>query len=146
MISNLEQTFRWFGPTDPVILAAVESVNIHESIKTASSERDHYIDKYITSIKSLGDSGLQIICYNFMPALDWTRTSLGFLLSNNASALRYHFLAVAAFDLYILERKDTFKEFSPTQQKAAKAYLDGLTASEKTKYRNCDHGWSAGYR
>ncbi|SMD16109.1 mannonate dehydratase [Pedobacter nyackensis] len=179
MISNLEQTFRWFGPTDSVTLAAirqtgatgivtalhhipageiwtvdeikmrkhtiekaglrwsvVESVNIHESIKTASPERDHYIEKYITSIKNLGDSGLKTICYNFMPVLDWTRTNLDFRLSNNASALRYHFLAVVAFDLYILEREDAFNEFSLAQQKAAKAYLDGLTASEKTDLVN----------
>lgn len=179
MISNLEQTFRWFGPSDPVTLAAirqtgatgivtalhhipagevwtveqikmrkevienaglswsvVESVNIHESIKTASHERDQYIEKYIASIKNLGDSGLKTICYNFMPVLDWTRTNLDFRLSNNASALRYHFLAVAAFDLYILEREGAFKDFSREQQKAAKTYLDGLTASEKTDLVN----------
>nr|WP_121273176.1 mannonate dehydratase [Pedobacter schmidteae] len=179
MISNLEQTFRWFGPTDPVTLAAirqtgakrivtalhhipagdiwtldeikmrkqaienaglrwsvVESVNIHESIKTASSERDRYIEKYIASIKNLGGSGLKTICYNFMPVLDWTRTNLDFRLNNDASALRYHFLAVAAFDLYILEREDAFNEFTPAQQKAAKAYLDGLNVSEKTDIVN----------
>lgn len=179
MISNLEQTFRWFGPSDPVTLAAirqtgatgivtalhhipageiwtveqikmrkevienaglswsvVESVNIHESIKTASHERDQYIEKYIASIKNLGDSGLKTICYNFMPVLDWTRTNLDFRLSNNASALRYHFLAVAAFDLYILEREGALKDFSQAQQQAAKAYLDGLTASEKTDLVN----------
>lgn len=179
MISNLEQTFRWFGPTDPVTLAAirqtgatgivtalhhipageiwtldeikmrkqaienaglrwsvVESVNVHESIKTASSERDRYIEKYIASIKNLGGSGLKTICYNFMPILDWTRTNLDFRLNNDASALRYHFLAVAAFDLYILEREDAFKEFTLAQQKAAKAYLDGQNVSEKADIVN----------
>src|SRR5476651_1253360 len=175
MISNLEQTFRWFGPTDPVTLAAirqtgatgivtalhhipagevwtadeinkrkavianaglswsvVESVNIHESIKTASAERDEYIDKYIQSLQNLGVAGLKTVCYNFMPVLDWTRTNLDFRLPNNASALRYHAPAVAAFDLYILEREGAFREFTTEQQQAAKQYLDSLTAEEKT--------------
>lgn len=175
MISNLEQTFRWFGPSDPVSLAAirqtgatgvvtalhhipagevweageiakrkdvitqagltwsvVESVNIHESIKTASAERDAYIEKYIRSLQNLGAAGLKTVCYNFMPVLDWTRTNLDFRLDNNASALRYHAPAVAAFDLYILEREEAFNEFTPEQQQAAKAYLDSLSADEKT--------------
>lgn len=175
MISNLEQTFRWFGPSDEVTLYAirqtgatgivtalhhvpagevwepveiakrkmvienagltwsvVESVNIHESIKIASTERDNYIEKYIRSLKNLGEAGLKTVCYNFMPVLDWTRANLDFRLPNNASALRYHAPAVAAFDLYILERKDAFKEFTTEQQQAAKQYLDSLSADEKT--------------
>lgn len=174
MIQDLEQTFRWFGPADPVTLAAirqtgatgivtalhhitageiwsageiqkrkdiitaaglnwsvVESVNIHESIKTASAGRDEYIEKYIASIKNVGEAGIKTICYNFMPVLDWTRTNLDFRLPNNASALRYHAPAVAAFDLYILEREDAFKEFTPQQQQAAKQYLNSLNADEK---------------
>ena len=174
MIGNLEQTFRWFGPSDPVTLQAirqtgatgivsalhhiptgevwghadilkrksaienagltwsvVESVNIHESIKTASAERDEYIEKYIKSLQNLGKAGLKTVCYNFMPVLDWTRTNLDFRLPNNASALRYYAPAVAAFDLYILERADAFNEFTPQQQIAAKQYLDSITPDEK---------------
>lgn len=179
MIPNLEQTFRWFGPSDPVTLAAirqtgatgivtalhhipagevwsaeeikkrkdaitaaklkwsvVESVNIHESIKTALAERDGYIEKYITSLKNLSAAGIKTVCYNFMPVLDWTRTNLDFRLPNNASALRYHAPAVAAFDLYILEREDAFKAFTPAQQQAAKQYLDSLGADEKKYLTN----------
>jgi mannonate dehydratase len=174
MVTNLEQTFRWFGPTDLVSLAAirqtgatgivtalhhipageawttdeinkrkdviekaglawsvVESVNIHESIKTASARRDEYIDKYITSIKNLGAAGLKTICYNFMPVLDWTRTNLDFRLESNASALRYYAPAVAAFDLYILEREGAYADFTEVQRQIAKQYLDSLTADEK---------------
>ncbi|WP_419800640.1 mannonate dehydratase [Mucilaginibacter sp.] len=179
MIANLEQTFRWFGPNDPVSLAAirqtgvtgivnalhhikageewgreeisqrkkiiedaglcwsvVESVNIHESIKTASAERDQYIEKYIVSLKNLSAENIKTVCYNFMPVLDWTRTNLDFRLPNQASALRYHAPAVAAFDLYILEREGAEKEFSVEQQQAAKTYLDGLNADEKTQLIN----------
>lgn len=179
MLPNLEQTFRWFGPADPVTLAAitqtgaagvvtalhhipcgdvwsldeinerkgviekaglkwsvVESVNIHESIKTASPERDEYIANYIATLKNLAKAGIKTVCYNFMPVLDWTRTNLDFRLPNNASALRYHAPAVAAFDLYILQRPEAFNEFSSAQQQAAKAYLDSISESEKTYLTN----------
>jgi mannonate dehydratase len=174
MFSNLEQTFRWFGPADPVTLqtirqtgatgivtalhhipagevwttdeintrkaviekagltwSVVESVNIHESIKTAGAERDEYIAKYITSLQNLAKAGLKTVCYNFMPVLDWTRTNLDYRLPNNASALRYHAPAVAAFDLYILQREGAYREFTPRQQQEAKAYLDSIDADQK---------------
>jgi len=179
MIENLEQTFRWFGPSDPVTLVAikqtgatgivnalhhipcgeiwgpeeinkrntiiknagfnwavVESVNIHESIKTGSRERDGYIEKYILSLKNLSEAGIKTVCYNFMPVLDWTRTNLDFRLNNNASALRYHAPAVAAFDLYLLERENAANEFSVEQQQAAKKYLDSLDEDGKQKLIN----------
>ncbi|MBS7563663.1 mannonate dehydratase [Mucilaginibacter sp. Bleaf8] len=179
MISNLEQTFRWFGPSDPVTLSAirqtgatgivtalhhipagevwtpeeikkrkaiieaaglrwsvVESVNIHESIRIASAERDEYIAKYIESLKNLAAEGLSVVCYNFMPVLDWTRTNLDYRLPNNASALRYDAAALAAFDLYILQRPEAHNEFSAEQQQAAKAYFDSLSDDEKDKLTN----------
>ena len=179
MFNNLEQTFRWFGPNDPVTLAAikqtgatgivnalhhipcgdvwstneikqrnaiiksagfnwsvVESVNIHESIKTAGSLRDHYIENYIATINNLAAAGIKVICYNFMPVLDWTRTNLDFRLPNNASALRYHAPAVAAFDLYILEREGAYADFNEQQQQAAKAFLDSISAAEKDLLTN----------
>src|ERR1700731_3843076 len=163
MFSNLEQTFRWFGPSDAVTLAAirqtgatgivnalhhipcgdvwsvdeitsrndiinsaglrwsvVESVNIHESIKTAGKQRDEYIEKYIATLKNLSECGIKTVCYNFMPVLDWTRTNLDYRLPNNASALRYHAPAVAAFDLFILEREGAFNDFTTQQQRHAK--------------------------
>lgn len=170
MFSNLEQTFRWFGPSDPVTLAAirqtgatgivnalhhipcgevwaleevihrkemihaaglrwsvVESVNIHESIKTAGKQRDEYIEKYIGTLKNLSEAGIKTVCYNFMPVLDWTRTNLDFRLPNNASALRYYAPAVAAFDLFILERENAFSDFTVQQQQHAKGYLDEIS-------------------
>ncbi|HEY8783380.1 MAG TPA: mannonate dehydratase [Mucilaginibacter sp.] len=179
MFSNLEQTFRWFGPSDPVTLAAirqtgatgivnalhhipcgevwgldeiklrndminaaclhwsvVESVNIHESIKTAGRQRDQYIEKYITTLKNLSEAGIKTVCYNFMPVLDWTRTNLDFRLPNNASALRYHAPAVAAFDLFILERENAFSDFTVRQQQDAKDYLDSISKEQKEQLTN----------
>lgn len=179
MIPDLEQTFRWFGPSDPVTLQAitqtgatgivnalhhipageewsleeihtrkamieaaglrwsvVESVNIHESIRIAGPERDSYIEKYIRTLKNLSQTGLSVVCYNFMPVLDWTRTNLDYRLANGASALRYDAPALAAFDLYILQRPEAYQEFTLEQQQKAKAYLDSLSADEKTLLTN----------
>ena len=116
--------------------AVVESVNVHESIKTASAERDNFIGKYITTLKNLASAGIKTACYNFMPVLDWTRTDLDYRLANNASALRYHAPALAAFDLYILEREDAYKDLNVQEQQAAKAYLDSLSDEEKTTLAN----------
>jgi mannonate dehydratase len=87
-------------------------------------------------LKNLSAAGLSVVCYNFMPVLDWTRTNLDYRLPNNASALRYDAPALAAFDLYILERPEAFQEFTPEQQQAAKAYFDSLSEEEKTKLTN----------
>jgi mannonate dehydratase len=179
MFNNLEQTFRWYGPSDPVTLTAVrqtgatgvvtalhhipsgevwnideiekrkntvlsagltwsvvESVNIHESIKTASTERGKYAEYYITTLKNLSQSGIKTVCYNFMPVLDWTRTDIDYRLPNGASALRYHAPALAAFDLYILEREGAYKEFTTQQQQEAKLLLDSLSDEEKKRLTN----------
>src|ERR1700712_1173816 len=179
MFSNLEQTFRWYGPSDPVTLAAirqcgatgivtalhhiptgevwsmdeiekrkniiesaglswsvVESVNIHESIKTSSADREKYAENYIATLKNLSRSGIRTVCYNFMPVLDWTRTDIDYRLPNGASALRFHAPAWAAFDLYILGREGGYKEFTQQQQANAKEYLDSLNADDKKKLIN----------
>ncbi len=179
MFSDLEQTFRWYGPNDAVTLAAirqtgatgivnalhhipcgevwssaeikqrqdmineagfrwsvVESVNIHESIKTAGDLRDKYIENYIATLKNLSEAGIKTVCYNFMPVLDWTRTDLDFRLPNNASALRYHAQALVAFDLFILERENALNEFSAEQQRHAKEYLDSLSTDERQHLTN----------
>ena len=111
--------------------SVVESVNIHESIKTGDVSRDHYIENYILTLKNLAKADIFTVCYNFMPVLDWTRTNLDYRLANNASALRFDATAMAAFDLYILERKGAFEEFSLKQQHEAKTWLDNITAAEK---------------
>jgi mannonate dehydratase len=179
MFSNLEQTFRWYGPSDPVTLTAVrqtgatgvvtalhhipsgevwsteeiekrkniihsagltwsvvESVNIHESIKTAGPDRQKYAENYIATLKNLSQAGIKTVCYNFMPVLDWTRTDIDYRLPNGASALRFHAPALAAFDLYILEREGAYNEFTAQQQEEAKSYLDSLSDDQKKQLIN----------
>jgi mannonate dehydratase len=174
MFSNLEQTFRWYGPSDPVTLSAirqtgatgivtalhhipsgeiwlkeeiekrkniihsagltwsvVESVNVHESIKTAGADREKYAENYIATLKNLAGAGIKTVCYNFMPVLDWTRTDIDYRLPNGASALRFDATALAAFDLYILERETAYQEFNDEHQQRAKIFLDSLTKVER---------------
>lgn len=114
----------------------VESVNIHESIKTGEAERDHYIEIYKRSLQNLAACGLKTVCYNFMPVLDWTRTHLDFRLPNNASALRYDAPALAAFELFILQRREAFREYNAEQQAAARQYFASINEEEKTLITN----------
>ncbi|WP_113639545.1 mannonate dehydratase [Nubsella zeaxanthinifaciens] len=111
--------------------SVVESVNIHESIKIGEANRDEYIEKYIVSLRNLADNGIKIVCYNFMPVLDWTRTHLDYRLPNGASSLRYDAIALAAFDLFILEREGAKADFSPAIQQKALAYLENISLEEK---------------
>ncbi|WP_419702022.1 mannonate dehydratase [Mucilaginibacter sp. NFX135] len=119
--------FRW---------SVVESVNIHESIKIGSLGRDEYINKYIETLNNLKKCGINIVCYNFMPVLDWTRTHLDYRLNNGASALRFHAPALAAFDLFILQRDGACDDFTSEQQKAAKVYFDNLSEQEREVLKN----------
>lgn len=178
-IYNLEQTFRWFGPTDLVSLAAirqtgasgivtalhhipageiwsvdeimmrkrsiekaglvwsvVESLNIHESIKTGSSQRDEYIDKYITSIKNLGSCGLNTICYNFMPVLDWTRTQLDLLMRDGSKALYFDWIDLALFDIFILKRESAESEYPADIVRQATQRFDEISEQQKVDLSN----------
>ena len=70
-------------------IAGIESVNIHDSIKTAAPDRDMYIENYIATLKMLGEAGIGMVCYNFMPVFDWTRTQLAKPRSDGATVLSY---------------------------------------------------------
>ena len=70
-------------------LAGIESVNIHDAIKTGAPERDKYIENYITTLSRLGEEGISLVCYNFMPVFDWTRTELAKLRSDGSTTMSY---------------------------------------------------------
>ena len=70
-------------------LAGIESVNIHDAIKTGSPERDSYIDNYITTLENLGKADIHMVCYNFMPVFDWTRTELARVRPDGSTVLAY---------------------------------------------------------
>ena len=70
-------------------LRTIESVNVHEDIKLGIDSRDRYIDNYIATLRNLGQAGIRVVCYNFMPVFDWTRTDLAKVLPDGSTALSY---------------------------------------------------------
>jgi mannonate dehydratase len=116
--------------------AVVESVNIHESIKTGTAERDDMIANYCKSLENLAACGIHIVCYNFMPVLDWTRTLLQFAQPDGSHGLRYDAIALAAFDLFILKRPEAKEEFSESVQEKAAEYFKNLSVEEKSVLQN----------
>ena len=114
----------------------VESIPVHENIKTRTGDFQKFIQNYKQSIENLAHCGINIICYNFMPVLDWTRTDLEFELQDGSKALRFDKTAFAAFDLYLLQRTGALSEYSQQAKEEAKAYLEHLSQAEKTKLIN----------
>ncbi|PXX96263.1 mannonate dehydratase [Halomonas sp. LBP4] len=109
--------------------SVVESVPVPEAIKQGRPERDALIATYCQTLRHLAACGIDTVCYNFMPVLDWTRTDLSWSLPDGALALRFDQVAFAAFDLYLLRRPGAAAEYGDEEQAAAQRYLDGLDAA-----------------
>lgn len=173
---KLTQSWRWYGPNDPVSLAdirqagatsvvsalhhiphgevwpiedilarkneieqaglkweVVESVPVHEAIKTRSDKAIDYIANYNSTLYNLSQCGIYTVCYNFMPVLDWTRTDIAYKLPNGAKALHFDWEDLAMFDIYILAREGAELDYTEEIVKAAKSKF--LSSTEDFRYR-----------
>ena len=112
--------------------SVVESVPVHEDIKKRSGDYGHYLENYKQTIRNLGELGIDTICYNFMPVLDWTRTDLAYVLPDGSRALRFDATEFALFELFLLKRPGAEAVYTPDQITAAEKRLAGMGDSEKT--------------
>jgi mannonate dehydratase len=115
----------------------VESLPIHEDIKTRSGNYAHYIDVYCQNIRNLGAQGVRTICYNFIPVLDWARTDLHIAQADGSTISGCNIDAFVAFDLFVLQRPGAQDEYAPWAVASARQFYDGLTQAEREELTRC---------
>ncbi|MEO9599821.1 mannonate dehydratase [Parasphingorhabdus sp.] len=115
----------------PLHWTVVESIPVHEDVKLAAHGHEIYIDNWIVTLNNLAAEGIKTICYNFMPVIDWTRTDLKYQLPNGAYALRFDQDRFAAFDLFILRRKNAQADYTLDEVDRAERVYHTMSEDEQ---------------
>ena len=111
--------------------SVVESLPLHNDIKTRSGDYRRHIENYRESLRNVGAAGIPVVCYNFMPVVDWTRTSLDYELPNASRALRFEMTDFAAYDVFMLERKDAAQSYDPDLLERARLRFEAMSKQER---------------
>jgi mannonate dehydratase len=110
--------------------SVIESIPIPDDVKRRGAAAKASIASWIASLEAVAAEGLQIVCYNFMPVLDWTRTDLDWPLPTGATALRFDQAQMAAFDLHILQRAEAEADYTDAVRARARALADRLSEDD----------------
>lgn len=119
-----------------LVWSVIESIPVHNDIKTRTGDYQLYISNYIESVRNAGTAGVNVVCYNFMPVVDWTRTNLMYKLPNESHALKFEMTDFAAYDVYMLQRKNAASDYTSELLELAKVRFDALSEEEKVLLEN----------
>ncbi len=110
--------------------SVIESIPVHNDIKTRTGEYRRYIENYKTSLINAGKAGIQVVCYNFMPVVDWTRTNLDYMLENTGSALRFDMVDFVAYDIFVLQRPNAEHDYNKDVIEKARKYHASMSQQQ----------------